>query len=500
MLQRLREYLTLALIILLPFHALAVTVLTKILVGAGHAPLTMLASWKEGLLVVILLIALLELVRKISGFGFRVSGFDRIDILIVALIALSFIVSFFAHTSVGLYVLGFKYDFLPLVAFLILRRVQWSEWFLRTAAISILWVGGMIAVYGIISLLLPDSFFYWLGYSDLHSLYIPNKPLAAFQQIGGDTLRRMQSTMSGPNQLGIWLLIPIGLVLSALKCVMMSGDEPPVSQCRPSSPLRVTLLVLFLTALLLTLCRAAWVAAFVMICIALGPVLRSHLSRGRLIAAVIAFLVVIVLAVAAFPSALLRVSSTRGHLQRPIEAVQRMMAHPFGEGLGSAGPATNRNSDACVLLRPQDDPSWAKDQPNLCVFLGDKQVQPVDRTCHCPFLPENWYLQIGVELGWAGFILYLGLVGAILNKLYEWRMENGEWRMNGRKFSIFNFLSMFTFEKGAKSSQFSILNSQFSLLLGVSIAALFLHAWEDAALAYTAWILISTALPVAAKR
>jgi hypothetical protein len=38
--QRIRESLALILIALLPFHALAVTLLTKLIAGPGHAPLT----------------------------------------------------------------------------------------------------------------------------------------------------------------------------------------------------------------------------------------------------------------------------------------------------------------------------------------------------------------------------------------------------------------------------------------------------------------------------
>ena len=62
MLSIFRERLTIALIALLPLHALLVTVLTKVIAGAGHAPLPVLALWKEALLGIILLIALWEIV------------------------------------------------------------------------------------------------------------------------------------------------------------------------------------------------------------------------------------------------------------------------------------------------------------------------------------------------------------------------------------------------------------------------------------------------------
>jgi uncharacterized protein (DUF983 family) len=34
------------------------------------------------------------------------------------------------------------------------------------------------------------------------------------------------------------------------------------------------------------------------------------------------------------------------------------------------------------------------------------------------------------------------------------------------------------------------------VFLGIGIASLFLHAWEDAAVAYTLWMLIGVAIPV----
>jgi hypothetical protein len=65
-----------------------------------------------------------------------------------------------------------------------------------------------------------------------------------------------------------------------------------------------------------------------------------------------------------------------------------------------------------------------------------------------------------VEMGWAGLILSLIIVVLVLRKL---RIENGEWRI-GLAF------------------------------LGASVAGLFLHSFEDAAVAYTLWILASSHL------
>ncbi|MDD5623371.1 MAG: hypothetical protein PHI23_01520, partial [Candidatus Peribacteraceae bacterium] len=124
MTQRLRERLTLLLLAVLPFHALLVTAGTKLLLGPGHAPLAILALWKEALLGLILLLALLEGVR-----GRNFWRVDLIDGLIIGLLLLSFAVTAAVRVDVKTTLFGFKYDFLPLAAFLVVRRAPWSAAF-----------------------------------------------------------------------------------------------------------------------------------------------------------------------------------------------------------------------------------------------------------------------------------------------------------------------------------------------------------------------------------
>jgi hypothetical protein len=294
--------------------------------------------------------------------------------------------------------------------------------------------------------------------------------------IGGTAIPRIQSTMSGPNQLGLWLLIPLGIVVSHIFSHETKNEDTRYKV--HIRPLYLASCTLYLVAIAMTLCRAAWVGAAVMFAIALWPVVRSlsHHVRGALVA----LIVVAVFAVAAlFPSVILRASSTRGHLEKPLEAIQMMIDHPLGKGLGTAGPASNRTSEACVLLRPEDDPSWAKARPNLCVFVGDTQVQPMDHTCNCPFLPENWYLQIGVELGWLGFALYLALVFLAFDQL--------------RKVAGWKVASLQIQRAQPVTCNLQTCNI-YLVFIGLSIATLFLHAFEDAGVSYTLWALCAVVL------
>ena len=456
-LQNIRQHLTLILLGLLPFHALLVTTGTKVIAGSGHAPMPALSLWKEIIIMIIVAASLIEAVKwKVESGKWKVS-FDQIDVLIVSLGILALAVSAFnsqLSTLNSQLVYGFKYDFLPLIAFLILRRVPWSHQFVDRLFKIILFAAGVIAFYGLATLYASQEFFSWLGYSDLHSLYQPDAPLAAFQQIGGSGIRRMQSVMSGPNQLGLWMLVPLGIVLMRKRVVGCLSTLSSRSKGRLS-------VVGMLLIIFLTLSRSAWIAAAVMLGMALWmqlPRKTFYRCTGALLCS--AFLCLFAIHAVA-PSILSRATSNAEHIRRPLEAINIIKHNPFGLGLGTAGPASNRTSDTCVHLEEGDDASWAEDRPDLCVFVGETQVQPTDRECMCPLLPENWYLQIGVELGAVGMLMFVALVLLILKKL---RVTSYELRV------------------------------MYLIFLGVSIAALFLHAWEDAAVAYTVWILLAMLL------
>ncbi len=468
MLQRFRESLSLILIAVLPMHAMLVTVATHFLEGQYHAPLLVLALWKEVLLGFLLIIAVVEIVRmKEPELQNAAWSLDILDWCIVLAITLGAVVSLTgdAGSSLNLplstadkrFLLGFKYDFLPLVAFFVLRRVPWSRNFLVIVVRTIVMVAVVACAYGIATLFIPFSFFTAIGYSDLHSLYRPGSAIASFQFLEGTDIRRIQSFMSGPNQFGVWLLLPLSATLQLL---LKSVRERRYIE----SGFFLVALILIGITLFLTYSRSSWIGALMIVIVFGGLALRHVITRSlhrSLILLGIGLCVgtCILLGVYFSPQILVRTQSLRGHFEKPIAALQTMREHPFGLGLGTAGPASNRLSDTCVFLDLGADITWARSHPDLCVFLGGIRKLPAGKACECPLLTENWYLQWGVEMGYAGLLLSVILACLVLS-LGRKKQQNGHWILLA--------------------------------FLGVSIAALFLHAWEDAAVAYTMWLLLSS--------
>lgn len=460
MLQRFRESLSLILIAVLPMHAMLVTVATHMLAGRNHAPLLVLALWKEALLGGICVIALVEMLRtKEPELRKSIWRIDLLDACILAALVLGLALSLMRDVGTARMLLGLKYDFLPLLAFFLLRRVLWTRHFLVMAARTIVMVGVIAAVYGIATLFIPLAFFTVIGYSDLHSLYLPNAALASFQFLEGTEIRRIQSFMSGPNQLGLWLLLPLAANLVLL---LKSLWE----QRRIESVLYVLSCALMFVALYLTYSRSAWIGAGVMLTVVVVRLLLSVIRRRahRVSALIIGGLLVIGIAlfgIVGSPQVFVRAQSLKGHIEKPLAALQIMRTHPLGLGLGTAGPASNRLSDTCVFLVSGADAGWAKDRPDLCVFVGDVQTQPTGTTCNCPLLTENWYLQWGVEMGFLGLILSLAIILlALLRGL----------RLPVHDLHLIPALA----------------------LLGIAVGGLFLHSFEDAAVAYTVWLLMSS--------
>ena len=90
-----------------------------------------------------------------------------------------------------------------------------------------------------------------------------------------------------------------------------------------------------------------------------------------------------------------REGSTRGHAERMLVGIERSIEYPFGQGLGSAGPAYRH------VLKLQDS--------------DRKIVEEQDRF----YIPESWYIQQFIEGGFIGGTLFLVIMAIIFFSLFS---------------------------------------------------------------------------------
>lgn len=452
--QKLRESLVILLLVLLPFHAFIVTVGTKLLLGQHKTPPVLLSAWKEVVLVLLLAFIVVELcVHAYQSRSWRkIVQLDRIDACFIIFTFCAVCISVWQQISLKQFVFGFKYSVWPLLIFFLARRVPWS--IKGRSQFLLIMLGVVVAGIGGLFLLLPAQALEWLGYSETHSLYLAHKTTSAFQLVGGTNIRRLQSVLSGPNQAGIWLLIPFSFLWAFSLHVLAS----PKKVLKHNSILIASILLVG-SAIFMSFSRSAWFGVVCIIAYTAWQYRNNTILRPYIRAAGLLVLVIAVGTSILFSEVLFRKISNSGHIQKPIEAIHTIVQNPLGLGLGAAGPASHAVSDSCTEVAAGSSLSWSEPYPELCIFADGTQIKPTDRQCNCAIITENWYLQVGVEAGVLGMITFLYLLYCIF--------------------------------KAIRTHSQAV----FYACISTATAALFLHAWEDSAVVYTLMLLLAFYLP-----
>lgn len=198
---------------------------------------------------------------------------------------------------------------------------------------------------------------------------------------------RAFATMRGPNPLGAWLLLP--LALAAVTVMRQSRNI-----------LAGAALGLGLCGLIASGSRSAWLGALVgAIVLAAALVPRDKLKRAVKIGlipvlALGGIFLILATNVPALRLAVFRSSpddpyllegSTEKHWQETANGLADAALHPFGQGAGTAGPASFYNQNAT------------------------------------PKIAENYFVQIAQEIGWLGLILFVGISCMVVFHLWKRR-------------------------------------------------------------------------------
>lgn len=356
-----------ALLFLLPLHAFATVFLNY---GVGLADVlgsaAIISMWKEFLiaLLTVLLAAKFITERKFPKL-------DALDSLILIYMAFGVLHALIVKVPTGQFVWGARYDYVFLWVFLLVRHIGFSREQVNFLFKTTLLGGVLSLILGyLIHFVLGPENLTALGFRNDWSTWYPGQSLAFCQKIENQELCRMSGTFAGPNQLGAYMVLFLPLIYMWRRKLKKINT--------------VVLLLASLFALYLTYSRGAYIGAAVafatlMVCeLKLFKKYWKYFSYG--IFALVLFGGILLIS-GALPDELLRPESTGEHFAAWTEGINQMLAHPLGLGLGSAGPASYRTTT--------------------------------------PIIPESWYLQVGIELGFIGLALFIAVLTSLAKKLYK---------------------------------------------------------------------------------
>lgn len=411
---------TMVILLLMPFHAL-LTVWGASLFG--HY--TLLRLWKEVLLLLSILAVLYLLATDHKIRSHTLSR--RLVWLILAYMLLNVVWGLLAYNQHDVTAKALGYGLIVNLRFLAFFLVTWAL-VLRLGKVKsnwqwlVYWPAVLVIIFGLLQILvLPHDFLRHLGYS--------TATIPAVETINHNShYVRIASTLRGANPLGAYLIIPISLVTVL---ILRKG--------------RNWRHALFLAAagivLLFTFSRSAWIGTLLSL-LTLLYLSRLSAKSQRIAMGVVGVLVVAGALVAiglrhnvhyqnlifhTQRNSAIKDTSNDDHFEALKNGLSDLNSHPLGRGPGTAGPASNYNHGHRVRIA------------------------------------ENYFVQIGQEVGWLGMAMFILInigVGALL---YVRRAD-------------------------------ALALSLFASLIGLTFVNLLSHAWTDDTLAYVWWGLAGMAM------
>lgn len=409
MIKKIAFLLVLILLAVLPFNAF---LSTYIQFGLGiNVPVNI---WKEVVVVILTVLAFIEWIQKKKKIVF-----DVLDWGIIAFFILATISAIFQTQHLGKIIFGFKYDVEFFWLFFVVRHgFIWHKSDIRKMIITVAITASIILIFGILqATVLPKNIMTLFGYAPIVGSWIPEGPLPMYHAAGTDaSLLRISSTLSGPNQLAMYSLI----ILFIAVIMVWKGEKKEVWWWR-------ILGLLSCIGLFFTYSRSAQLGALIGAIIFLAMMVPHKKTFWKWFSVIaVSFLLVGIVVNLLKPDfihqVIIRASSSQGHYERSLDGVLYSLQNPWGHGIGNAGPASARFNE--------DRIGW---------------------------IPENWYLQISLEMGLIGLGIFIFI-------LYQ-------------SFLVLKWNTLFY-------SKALLLT-----LVALSIASFFLHAWEESAVCLTYWLL-----------
>jgi len=452
-------WVVLFLVLLLPFHAFLVTSLDYFL-NLSSIQVSVLAFWKE-FIILSFLIKIIHKSVSLSKPPFKIRWYDY---LIFGLFILSLAVNYIQDIPTLITVYGFRYDFLMFGVYFVFRSLSINDEELLKIIKAYMWAGLIIVGFGLLQKILPADFLTNFGYAGVIDWNPKNLlSLPAYSYIHETNTQRLQSFFSGPNALASYLVILWGLCLFNIARVRIFNTSRAI--IGKGLIFYIVYLLAISVLLYLTYSRSAWIAVIILTVLFILSLFKEWQTRILIIIIILCSGIVGIVSFGGNLSEnILRTnSSLNGHFIRSAAAVYLIKNNPEGLGIGTAGPSSLRFEQNHTEI-----PTEA--YPEIKEYLKKTGIDSNPSSYHFvlrgSLVPENWFLQIGVEMG----ILGLGVFTAIIFGIF--------WSMYYIYSKVQNY-----FHK-----EFILI----CLFIGISLTAhsLFLHTWSDAPTTILYWILV----------
>lgn len=372
MINKIEIFLLKLLIVLLPFHAISMN-LIKFQMNFNF---TYLNIWKE---IIILILGILFILKLfINKFKIKL---DLVDYFIFGYIFWGILSGIFITKDIMMFSYGFKYDFDFLILFFLVKNISFTKKEINNIINLSLSMFIGIIIFGILQLLiLPWDFLKFFGYNEIVSSWKPFGPLPIYHTLSEIIhFPRLQSTLSGPNQLASYILVFIYMIYK--KLVINYKNK-----IKWGKIFYFIILILAFIALILTFSRSAYIALFICGLILFfknWKIIKKYMLYITI--PIFIFLILIFINLNTITNILIKPSSTQGHFERSMDGIIYSLKQPLGHGIGRAGPASTYTDD----------------------------VQKIG------WIPESWYLQISLELGILGLLLFLIIMYLILYHSFQ---------------------------------------------------------------------------------
>lgn len=374
----------LVIITLLPFHAL---ISTWAISNFGFE--TLFKAWKELLLFFVAVPIAGYIAYKDKNIAKRITD-STVNRLVLVFLALNIALALVTDNPTKVMIAGLVFNMRFFAMFLVAQvlALKLAKGRFSALALNIVFWGGVIVVaFGALQVLaLPNDFLRHFGYRQ--SIIPPY-----FTVDNNENIVRILSTLRGPNALGAYLVFWLPFLAYVTK--------------RTISKFQISWQVVAMVALwlcsLITLfgsrSRSGWLGAAIALSVfVLLSVNRAWQKRLLFVGGAVAILLGMVLALnwnSTFvqttlkhrdPSESSAIDSDDQRTGSLISAIRAMQDNPFGSGPGSV---------------------------NLASTYGDR-----------PIIVENYYLQIGQELGIVGLLLFMAILVLVALKLWERKYQS----------------------------------------------------------------------------